>query len=85
MLVAELALSQRTVCGRSLAKLLAREEAAKARTAQKEGPYDGPAIRWRSKRSGEFAQVCAPCHVPACSCHLCTVASPHRSACTAAS
>ena len=42
---------------RSLAQLLAREEAVKARTAEKAGPYTGPVIRFRSRRKDDVEQV----------------------------
>ena len=42
---------------RSLAMLLAREEAAKARTSVKTGPYTGPTVRYRSCRKGNAEEV----------------------------
>lgn len=42
---------------RSLALLLAREEAAKARTTVKLGPYTGPTVRYISRRKDDSEEV----------------------------
>ena len=42
---------------RSLALLLAREEAAKARTTVKSGPYTGPTVRYISRRKDDAEEV----------------------------
>ena len=42
---------------RSLALLLAREEAAKARTTVKLGPYTGPTVRYISRRKDDAEEV----------------------------
>lgn len=42
---------------RSLAVLLAREEAAKARSSLKAEPYTGPILRFRSRRKEDAEEV----------------------------